>query len=190
MKRIAFISLLLFLFVDLSSIAQSKKNTANQNIQLLKNGALLVRLKTSENLINAYLKKGKIAEAEKIKEEQLNKNKEIVAAFKSQFTFCKVYFFYSNNSTKVKAGNTAGCLFNSEFEIDSTFTSTDFIIGEFDESATTSIDAFILKDKNYVQLKPPFPFMVNVTKTLVLERSKEEVVKELNAKLTDFWMHQ
>ena len=185
MKRIAFISLLLFLFVDLSSIAQSKKNTANQNIQLLKNGALLVRLKTSENLINAYLKKGNTAEAEKIKEEQLKKNKEIVAAFKSQFTFCKVYFFYSNNSTKVKEGNTVGCLFNSEFEIDSTF-----LVGEFDESATTSIDAFIIKDKNYIQLKPPFPFMIKVTKTLVLERSKEEVVKELNAKLTDFWMHQ
>ena len=82
------------LLLVVPSIAQPKKNTANQNIQLLKNGALLVRLKTSENLINAYLKKGKIAEAEKIKEEQLKKNKEIVAAFKSQFTFCKDHWLF------------------------------------------------------------------------------------------------
>lgn len=176
--------ILLFVLLQANFIpAQSKSDNAKQNIITLKDGALFVRLKTSENLINALNAKGKKEQAELVKAEQLKKNQEIANAFASNFTFCKVYFFYSNNSTKIKEGNYSGCLLNTKLEVDTSFTGNNYLIGEFDESETTSIAAFIIKDKKFVQLKPPFPFLIRLNKVLVIERSKEEIVKELDRRL-------
>lgn len=178
----------MLLLLTFASPAQKQKEPgAKEQINLLKNGALFIRLKTSENLINAFIAKGKTEDAEKVKLEQLNKNKEIAKAFAEHFTFCKVYFFYSNNSKKVSQGNYQGCLMNAMLEIDTTYTGYDYLIGEFDESATTEIDAFIIKDKNFKQLKSPFPFMIRLNKTLVIERKKEEVAAELSQKLEEFY---
>ncbi len=183
-----YISIVMLLLLPFASPSQNQKEPgAKKQINLLKNGALFIRLKTSENLINAFIEKGKTEEAEKVKQEQLNKNKVISKAFAEHFTFCKVYFFYSNNSTKISQGNYQGCLMNAMLEIDTTYTGNNYLIGEFDESATTEIDAFIIKDKNFKQLKSPFPFMIRLNKTLVIERKKEEVAAELSQKLEEFY---
>lgn len=181
---------LFFLFFLLnttcSSFSQSSAN-AHKNIILLKNGALFIKLKTSENVINGLIARGRKDEAEKIRTDQAMENKEIINAFKNNFKFCKVFFFYSNNSQKIKDGNYKGCLINTNNEIDSTFNSIDYLIGEFGQTETNRIDAFLIEDKNFDQLKKPFPFLIRLNKFGVATRSKDEMAKAVNDELTLFW---
>ena len=126
-------------------------------------------------------------EAEEIRINQENENKAIVAAFKKNFTFCPVYFFYSNYSNEVKAGNYKGMLMNVDYQTDSTFSGNNYLIGEFDASANTQLAAFIIKNKNYEQLESPFPFLIKQNQALVSTRSNDEIVILLNKKLTIFF---
>lgn len=74
---------------------------SRQQIMQLKNGVLLVRLRTSINKINALKKMDCVKEAKETEEQQLAENKKIISAFKNNFDFCKVLFFYSYNSENV-----------------------------------------------------------------------------------------
>ncbi len=112
MKRILF--LLLFALCSLANQAQQNQKLESahkqnkllmeEQIKKLKNGVLLVRLSTKINSIEALKKNGNIERAEKIKLEQKKYNLEIIKAFRNNFTFCPVYFFYSNYSDNIKKG--------------------------------------------------------------------------------------
>ncbi len=184
-KQTPIIFIFLFLFTTVS-YAQ-KRETAKANITTLKNGALFVRLKTSQLKIDGLKKMGKEKEAEEIRVNQENTNKAIVAAFKGYFDFCPVYFFYSNYSNEVKEGNYKGLIMDVNMETNSSFDSKNYLIGEFDESSNTQIDAFIIKDKNYVQLKKPFPFYVKAYEMGITTRPYREVVFILNKRFFEFY---
>ncbi|HEY0030481.1 MAG TPA: hypothetical protein VGC65_06975, partial [Bacteroidia bacterium] len=156
-------------------------------IVMLKSGALFVRLKTSELKINGLKQKGMLKEAEVIRIDQENKNKLIMAAFKKNFTFCPVYFFYSNHSTQVKEGLYQGLIFDADMNTDLKFSGDKYLIGEYDESQTTQIAAFFIKDKNYEQLRSPFPFLIKQNQMLVSTRSDDAIVLLLNEKLWEFY---
>ena len=187
MKQYFRIFLILFLLHPCISNAQKSKNTARENIVLLKSGALFVRLRTSDLKINALKSKGMLKEAEEIRVAQENTNKSIIAAFKVNFTFCPVYFFYSTYSAQVKEGNYKGLIMDINMQPDSSFTSDKYLIGEFDESETTQMDAFIIKDKNYEQLKKPFPFFIKQNEAVVSTRSYEKIVFILNKRLFEYY---
>ncbi len=187
MKQYSLNLLILFILIATTSFAQKSKNKSRENIITLKNGALFVRLRTSELKINALKSKGMLKEAEEIRVAQENTNKSIVDAFKANFSFCPVYFFYSNHSTEVKNGNYKGFIFDVNMQTDSSFTSNNYLIGEFDESKTTQLDAFYIKDKNYQQLSRPFPFYIKQIEALVSTRSYEKIVFILNKKLFEFY---
>lgn len=167
--------------------AQSSRDKAVADILMLKEGALLVKLKTSENLINGFVRAGKQDEADKVKAEQEMTNKDIARAFSKHFNFCKVYFFYSGQSAAVKNGD-LGQLLNTDLEIDSTFNSVNYLIGEFGESETTKIDGFIMEDRNLVQLESPFPFLIRANKSGFISRTYAEMVIALNDELHDFYV--
>lgn len=181
------IVILLLLISTTISIAQKSKEKSRANIVLLKSGALFVRLKTSELKINALKSKGMLKEAEEIRVVQEKTNKSIIAAFKANFTFCPVYFFYSNYSTQIKEGKYKGLIFDVNMQTDSSFASDKYLIGEFDESETTQMDAFIIKDKNYDQLRKPFPFFIKQTEAVVSTRSYEKIVSVLNKRLFEYY---
>jgi predicted ATPase len=181
---------LVFIFNTNASLAQDKKPTAHENIIMLKSGALLVRLKTSTLKINALKENGRAAEANEIKVNQEKVNKSIVLAFKSNFTFCPVYFFYSNNSNDIKEGNYKGFLYDVDNNIDTTFSGKNYLVGEFGESKTTLIDAFFIEDKNYEQLRSPFPFLIKQNEGQVETRSNDEIVRVLNKKLNTYYSKQ
>ncbi|MCE3280522.1 MAG: hypothetical protein K0S44_2713 [Bacteroidetes bacterium] len=168
-------------------IAQSSRDKAVADILMLKEGALLVKLKTSENLINGFIRAGKQEEADKVKAEQEATNRDIARAFSKHFNFCKVYFFYSGQSTAIKNGD-LGALMNTDLEADPSFNSVNYLIGEFGESATTKIDGFIMQDRNLVQLESPFPFLIRSNKSGVISRTYDEMVIVLNVELRDFYM--
>ncbi len=89
-------------FKDIKTANISAKQIAKQQIIDLHANALLVRLKTGENIINAMIKAGNMELVQK-KQKQIDlENKRIIKAFKSEFDFCKVYFFYSKDSKFIK----------------------------------------------------------------------------------------
>jgi hypothetical protein len=167
--------------------AQRKRDRAKDNIVMLKEGALLVRLRTSDLQIEGLKKMGKTEEAEKLKAEQEARNNSIIAAFKKEFTFCKVYFFYSSHSADVTAGNCKGIIFDADLNLYADFNCEKCLVGEFDKSETTSLDAFIIKNRNYEQLKSPFPYLVRLNQAFVSTRSDEKIVQTLNGRLFEFY---
>ncbi|MFT7086485.1 MAG: hypothetical protein ACJAV5_002213 [Vicingaceae bacterium] len=102
------------------SYRHHRKEMAKKDIVLLKEGALLVRLKTSENTIVALRKAGREKQALKDEKWQLTQNQKRVKAFKTYFDFAPVYFFYSDKSDKVRKGDFEGIFLNEKLELDST----------------------------------------------------------------------
>ena len=82
------------------------------NINELKDGTLLVRLHTSENKIAAMKEAGFPEKAERTQRKQRKENQKIISAFKSQFTFCPVLFFFSDNSENVRDKKFSGVFLN------------------------------------------------------------------------------
>lgn len=74
---------------------------AETQIVELKNSYLLVRLKTGKNTIDAMLKAGQNEMAEKRQKLIDEENIRIIKAFRTEFDFCPVYFFYSDDSKLV-----------------------------------------------------------------------------------------
>tara|TARA_R110000868_G_scaffold107486_1_gene294092 strand:+ start:651 stop:1904 length:1254 start_codon:yes stop_codon:yes gene_type:complete len=99
---------------------QHVKAMAKKDIVLLKEGALLVRLKTSDNTIVALRNAGREKQALKEEKWQLTQNQKIVKAFKTCFDFAPVYFFYSDKSNQVRKGDFEGIFLNEKLELDST----------------------------------------------------------------------
>lgn len=123
--------------------ADSTKTSAAALLKGLKQGGLLVRLKTSENSINTLIARGRTKEAEALKAKQYAKNLEVYRAFKEKYKFGNVYFFYSTHSKEVKTGQLAGIFLDSSLQPDSSITlsnSNYFIaeIGDIQSEATTS----------------------------------------------------
>lgn len=78
-----------------------RNELATYYIKFLQEGSLLVRLQTKSRKIEILKRAGNIAAAEKVAKDQLKINLSIVKAFNDAFTFCPVYFFYSNDSKLV-----------------------------------------------------------------------------------------
>jgi hypothetical protein len=71
---------------------------AETQIVELKNSFLLIRLKTGKNTIDAMLKAGQSEMAEKRQKQIDEENIRIIKSFRTEFDFCPVYFFYSDDS--------------------------------------------------------------------------------------------
>ena len=109
MKNI-FLGLMLFAISALSFsqevVGEEKKisyrelndSLSRVNIKLLKEGALLVRLQTKNKSIEALREIGENDKAAEIEKHQHDHNLSIINAFKTNFTFCPTYFFYSHYS--------------------------------------------------------------------------------------------
>src|SRR3954466_3763280 len=102
-----------FLFIyTISSAQQHGERTAinpaeridkvmYKKVLKLKDGVLLVRLMTREPSVKALREAGQTRQADEMQQEQNTYNKKIISAFKSGFTFCPVYFFFSSYSQQV-----------------------------------------------------------------------------------------
>jgi hypothetical protein len=104
--------ILLFLLLPFLTVAQR----ADDHVMLLKEGALFVRLKTSETTIEALRGAGKYEEAEMVDERQKEKNREIVDAFTRAYDFSEIYFFKSRYSKDVRNRNWDGVLLDTSLQ--------------------------------------------------------------------------
>jgi len=98
------------------------RDRAKEQIADLKDGTLLVRLKTSENKINALLKSGKTEEADRVRQKQEIENKKIVFAFRHHYNFSEVLFFYSRKSGEIRRKEFAEIFLNDSLMTDPSIT--------------------------------------------------------------------
>ncbi len=152
---------------------------ASQEINELKNSVLLVRLKTSENSIQALINAGETEKADKMRLSQLNENKKIISAFKQNFTFCEVKFFFSNTSEQVRQKQFDQIFLNDSLQVDASIsldTNASYFIAEFgyidqnnqidtgscQSGASSNMRFYSLRMMNnqFVQLQRPFPYYV------------------------------
>lgn len=164
---------------------------AGEQINQLKNGALLVRLQTKNKSISALRKNGNDKLADKIETEQKSRNMEIVSAFKAGFNFCPVYFFFSDDSQNIRERQFDKVVFLSKSLLPDTtikFTKDHFLTAEFGTTdGDTSFGALIIKSDQLIQLKRPFPYYVRTFGSLPIKRSAYKTVKKMNKKLHQFY---
>lgn len=153
---------------------------AYAQINLLKKGALLVRLKTNNRAITKLKATGNIDLATNLAKETELENKIVMSAYRKEFNFCPVYFFYSESSDSVRKNNLTGIFLDSTLNINPSIEchATFFLIAEQDgiynsslglipqslakhasENGSYSRDAaIVVKNKYFLQLNKPFPF--------------------------------
>lgn len=132
-----------------------------EQIQELKGGTLLVRLKTAENTIAALEQAGHTEEAAERQAFRQKKNKEIMTAFRENYDFSKIAFFYSSESVKVKERQFEGIFLNDQMQYDSSITidtAGAIFIGEFDviEPDTAKYKSYKYFDSNKKRMETAY----------------------------------
>lgn len=181
------------------------KAIAFEQIRSLKQGALIIRLKTRQNNIDAYRNAGLDDIADRIEKEQRTENLYMVRAFKNFYTFSEVYFMYIHGTDSFLNGAYSGLFLDSNLVIDPSlsFSDTNFLFLErgpvkskvmvdgrqmkegftYDPNSAIS-DALVVKDRNGNQLFAPFPYYIAAPAKL----DKYYVsVNKVNKKFTSFW---
>lgn len=108
------------------------RDKASQTLRNLRNGAVIVRLKTNLKSIEAYRKAGQTVIADRIESDRKKQNQKMYRSFENNFLFCKVYFIYANETEEFNKGNRKIFL-NENLQHDSTiiFTDTNFVFCEY-----------------------------------------------------------
>jgi hypothetical protein len=185
-------------------LSGTREQRAKKQIAEMKDGVLLVRLRTQENAIRQLQKIDK-RQADALKHAQLKENKQLAEAFLKNFTFCPVYFFYSTDSDKLINGETTGILLNEKLEKDPAiilgekpvFVAEITNIEQFrpeqfstqpSSDAEISFRALVVRDGKLNQLASPFPYYVKIQQLMPpRKRTETELVRKLNEDLVQFY---
>jgi hypothetical protein len=180
MKKLFLLALLIR-----SATLQAQEKSALEQIELLQQGALLVGLKTGALQIKALDKAAAAAYLSKLEEE----NKKIIQAFRKNYHFSPVYFFYTSCAEQVKAHKAGPCLLNDQLQPDTTLHSgpAQYLIAEFSFTEEQSIEGLIIMDDQLHQLKPPFPFLIRKYSGVATKLTPAEMVGKLEKALEDYY---
>jgi len=151
-------------------------------INQLKQGALVVRLRTNKLLIDELIKNGQKELALQKELELFAINKNTMFAFIDNFNFCKVYFISANYSDSLVNGARQGIFLDTNLTVDPSIEMKEsfYLLAERDYAYNSSIGfvpenmaknqrengnavkqmAFVVKNKYGHQLKSPFPYAV------------------------------
>ncbi|MBL4593567.1 MAG: hypothetical protein JKX68_07110 [Flavobacteriales bacterium] len=225
--------LILILLIPIISFAQEEKvvNHKRKNIKKtkeeakikaenqildLKNGVLIVRLSTKKKSIAAMRKANKNKLADKTESKLHTRNQHIINAFRTNFNFCPVYFFYSDYSKHIKNNQLDSVVFlNDSLQLDfnikinaKKFLTAELGITEPDNkkySSTTGIEkgektttyyggsgvtitGLIMKDQQFEQLRKPFPYYIREFVGLPFHRAIHKMVIKMNNDLKRFYL--
>lgn len=151
---------------------------------------LLVRLPSNSKKIASYLKSGYTRLATELANKTAEENNDLIEAYRTNFDFCPVYFFYDTSSKDIVARHLAGNIFRTanELAVASAVDTTNFLIAEFGSPYSEAFQSstgygLIVYDKYFNQMQEPFPYYVpNFYGVL----SREEVIKRLNLRIKKF----
>ena len=146
-----------------------RKAVAKWQINQLKNGALLVRLHGNKTLIESLKKMGKADLATQKEHENYAYNKNLVKAFRSCYTFSKVYFFFGDHTDTLLNGARSGIFVDTNLTVDNSIvmTETFYMMLEKDDIYNSSIGfvpedtARYIKERGTVSDHPVYPIMKN-----------------------------
>jgi len=160
---------------------------ADWQINKLKEGALVVKLKTNQKTIDALIKQGNKELALTKKLELYAINKTVMLAFKEYYTFSKVYFMFSSYNDSLLKGKRVNLFLDTNLQIDPKIELKEnfYLIVEKDfiynssigfvredsakfatESGNPEVDAaFVVKNKFGHQVHKPFPFSIGYYST-------------------------
>lgn len=180
---------ILYLTLATSCYVASKVeiNEAERSLNTLQRGVLLVRLKTGSNQIKLLRQAGKHAEADEIASFWQNENKAIVKAFKKEYTFSPVLFFFNSATDSLRTRQTRGIFLNDSLQRlpYDLLGNKPYLIAEMDEleapSTNFGLPALIVRDSTLKQLRRPFPYF-----TRMQFRNYESGVFEFNKKLQEY----
>jgi len=185
-------------------LAKEKKEYAFNSIKELKDGAMVVRLKTNQrkielierNLKNTKLSKGQRKRQEGILEGTLKVrdefNEAIRAMFLDSFDFCPVYLMYDTCSAALNKGVREGLFLGENKEIDPSIKITEaniFIINYKERGAEFPYDVLRVR-KLKEKLEDPFPYYVSLRKSWINQINTpraSQAVQHLNRKLYGFY---
>lgn len=161
-------------------------------IEQLKDGFLLVRLRSIEKQLQMLRYRRERTAAYRLRNETKKTNAHIVQAFHENYDFSKVYYFYSKHSGRIRKHELDSIVLDYEMlPVDSALIADkSFLVAEFAEiqppAEGSGLPALIVRDEQLIQLKKPFPFYV---RTAVLGDDSQEVaaVKQLNKQLKEFY---
>lgn len=148
-------------------------------IDQLKQGALVVRLKTNKKVIKALLANGQTDLAEQKATETYLVNRNLMLAYLNNFNFCKVYFINSNYSDSLLNGARSGIFLDTTMQVNPSIVMREkfYMLAERDfvynssigfvpeDSARYVIESgnpvnelgIVIKNKYGQQVKAPFP---------------------------------
>jgi hypothetical protein len=142
--------------------------------------------------VEALKNNGYEAKANHLVAEQQQKHKDIVAAFQGQYQFSEVYFFYSENSGKVKKGEYDGIVMDAAMAKASIDLSTRKVyVLDSEKASITDMSSdqigFMIMTSELAQLDDPFPAVVRKrVGTKVAERTYTEMVAKLQSQLAEY----
>jgi hypothetical protein len=164
------IRLLLLLLVLPQFVYAQYTTSGEEEINKLKNGAVVVRLymnKPKTDILTKSIKGAENAKEQKQLQKQLDDHlsdrekykAKTIKAFKDNYTFSKIYYVYDYNIHKLKEGTKSGIFLNTSGEIDNTISMSEedylvFARGQNDDSV-------ILQSNDGRQLPAAFPTQYN-----------------------------
>ena len=194
---------------------KTNKSIAEQAIIDLRDGALVLRLKSKHNKITKLeelLAKPDIDEKDrkKLEKELANTirerdlfNTELVASFVAHYKFSAIYFMYDTSSVVLKNGGKSGFLLDQDLKVDPEITITQdsfFVIysGTLDVTDRTGLEALIILDCRFEIIPSPFPYYVKVNNfwsTLgrffspdkAIKKDAQKIVPELENNLREYY---
>jgi len=181
--------LFFFLCLNFLAISQPKagrKAIANTHIEQLRDGVLLVQLDSKYGEIYVLQKYLKQQEANALKKEQGIRNKEICLAFREEFNFSEVYFYYKfHNEQLINVDYEKVVFYNDKLEIDYDFdlTAQPFYIAAFEDIDRTGLHIY---DNKLQPLKKPFPLKEKEYRFIFIKRDAFEIVNSWNEKLHNY----
>ena len=183
----------------------SQDSLAWEQVKKLRNGVLIVRLKTKEKTIEAYRNAGNIKLADKIAADKKKENLAIVDAFEKEFRFCPVRFIFSDDSRNLLAKDTISLL-TSDLSIQrrASLNDTFYLMAEYglpldnvrdkpdvakhqfettEGSSPAGSLGFVMLNTDNKQLQPPFPAVAYPNPLSPKESQMSGAVSRLNARL-------
>jgi hypothetical protein len=154
----------------------TRKDSARFYIRQLKEGAIAVRLHSRSAAIEKLKTMGNNQSANAIAAIQREENREIIEAFRTAFSFCKVYFFFSDSTDALLQGARTGFFVDDSLKINPAISLDEKFFMVADEGnpnlyqkydrTQPNIDygergylneTIFLLDQNLKPLKSPFP---------------------------------
>ena len=172
-------------------VGQKKKAQVDSCKHTLKEGVLLVRLKTRSNTIKGLMRNNQVKMATELKTKTEQFNQQVIKAFQSKYDYSKVLFFADTLSDLVRKGAFDKiCWLNEKLQPDSSchLKPTAFVLtAEFGNlnDPTLGVAALKVMNQQFEELCYPFPYLVRTYDQFpsFLRRSPEETVNLLNKRL-------